>query len=565
MPITPPRTQPRIVLVGPPGSGKSTVARALARDLGVTARDTDADVEAAAGKPIREIFVDDGEPRFRELERAAVETALEVYDGVLALGGGAVLDPHTQSDLAAYVRDGGVVVFLDVSLAHAAPRVGFNVSRPLLLGNPRAQWQSLMERRRPVYQQVATMVIDTDARTPEEVAGEIAATVDFGGAHGAAGPTEHSAELDPAAARVVPVPGDRPYDVVIGRRVLARVPDLLDGVRRVMIVCPPVMSGPAQALRVDLAARGLEVLLVEVPDAESAKTVEVAASCWQRLGQANFTRSDAIVSFGGGATTDLAGFVASTWLRGIRIVHIATTLLGMVDAAVGGKTAINTGEGKNLVGTFCPPAGVLCDLEVLGTLPTVEFVAGLGEVIKCGFIADPRILDLIEADPAGIVARGGTPVVGEVGADVLLELIERSVAVKARVVGQDLTEAGLREILNYGHTFAHAIEKVEHFSWRHGAAVSVGMVFAAEVARLAGLLSDDVVDRHRAILTSVGLPITYRGDRWEPLLDAMRRDKKTRGDLLRLVVLDGVGRPTRLEDPDLALLAAAYARVSEPR
>jgi len=371
-------------------------------------------------------------------------------------------------------------------------------------------------------------------------------------------------DLDRTGTRVVRVNGERPYDVVIGRRLLAELPALLgEGVRRVLIVCTQAMSASAEAVRADLAALGFEALLAEVPDAEGAKSVEVAAFCWQVLGQANFTRSDAIVSLGGGATTDVAGFVASTWLRGIKVVHIPTTLLAMVDAAVGGKTGINTAEGKNLVGAFHPPAGVLCDLASLESLPTFDFVAGLGEVIKCGFIADPRILELIEADPAGIVSRGGTFAEGAAGEDVLLELIERSVAVKARVVGEDLTETGLREILNYGHTFAHAIEQVERFAWRHGAAVSVGMVFAAELARLAGRLPEDVVDRHRAILTSVGLPVTYRGDRWEQLLGVMRRDKKTRGDLLRFVVLEGVGKPARLEGPDPVLLAAAYAEVSE--
>jgi len=191
-PTTPPRaTGPRVVLVGPPGSGKSTVARILARVLGVTARDTDADVEQAAGKPIREIFVDDGEPHFRDLEREAVTTALAVHDGVLALGGGAVLDPHAEAALAGYVAGGGVVVFLDVSLAHAAPRVGFNQARPLLLGNPRAQWQGLMERRRPIYRRVATMVVITDARTPEQVVQEIAAALEFGVTHGATHEVDH--------------------------------------------------------------------------------------------------------------------------------------------------------------------------------------------------------------------------------------------------------------------------------------------------------------------------------------------------------------------------------------
>ena len=371
-------------------------------------------------------------------------------------------------------------------------------------------------------------------------------------------------EPDRTTTRVVRVNGARPYDVVIGRRLLGELPALLgEGVRRVLVIATQAMSASAEAVREDLATRGYEALLAEVPDAEAAKSVEVAAFCWQVLGQANFTRSDAIVSLGGGATTDVAGFVASTWLRGIKVVHIPTTLLGMVDAAVGGKTGINTAEGKNLVGTFYPPAGVLCDLAALESLPTFDFVAGLGEVIKCGFIADPRILELIEADPAGIVSRGGTFAEADAGEDVLLELIERSVAIKARVVADDLTDVGVREILNYGHTLAHAIEHVERYSWRHGAAVSVGMVFAAELARLAGRLPDDVVARHRAILTSVGLPVSYRGDRWDQLLAVMRRDKKTRGDLLRFVVLEGVGKPARLEGPDPSLLTAAYAEIAE--
>ncbi len=363
--------------------------------------------------------------------------------------------------------------------------------------------------------------------------------------------------------RVVRVAGAQPYDVVIGRRLLGELPALLGpGVQRVLVICTEAMTASGEAVREDLAAQGYRALLAEVPDAEEAKSAEVAAFCWGVLGQADFTRSDAIVSLGGGATTDLAGFVASTWLRGIRVVHIPTTLLAMVDAAVGGKTGINTAEGKNLVGTFHPPAGVLCDLAALESLPKWDFVAGLAEVIKCGFIADPRILELVEADPAGLVERGGASGEDSAGEDVLVELIERSVRVKARVVGEDLTEAGLREILNYGHTLAHAIEQVERYAWRHGAAVAVGMMYVAELARLAGKLDDAVVDRHRTILQSVGLPVTYRGDRWEQLLAVMRRDKKSRGDLLRFVVLDDVARPTRLEGPDPTLLAAAYAEIS---
>jgi 3-dehydroquinate synthase len=352
----------------------------------------------------------------------------------------------------------------------------------------------------------------------------------------------------------ISVGGEASYDVVIGTGLLGELPGLLGGgVERVLVVHPRALRATGEAVRDDLVAQGFSAFVAEVPDAEEAKSAEVASFLWGVLGQAGFTRSDAVVSVGGGAVTDLAGFVAATWLRGVRVVHLPTTLLGMVDAAVGGKTGINTAEGKNLVGAFHPPAGVLCDLSTLETLPPNDFVAGLAEVIKCGFIADPVILDIIEADPEAATRPDGASV---------RELVERAVAVKAKVVSEDLKESSLREILNYGHTFGHAIEQVERYAWRHGAAVSVGMVYVAELARLAGRLDDEVVDRHRSILSSVGLPVTYRGDRWPGLYDAMRRDKKNRGSLLRFVVLDGLGRPNRLEGPDPALLSAAYAEVS---
>lgn len=362
-----------------------------------------------------------------------------------------------------------------------------------------------------------------------------------------------------SSTRTVEVRGDQPYEVVIGRNLLGELPRLLgDGVRKVLVIHPAALATTADAVRDDLTAHGYEALLAEVPDAEPAKSAQVAAFCWQVLGQADFTRSDAIIGLGGGATTDLAGFVASTWLRGVKVVHVPTTLLAMVDAAVGGKTGINTVEGKNLVGTFHAPAGVLCDLAALESMPKHDYVAGLAEVVKCGFIADPRILELVEAHAAEI-----TDPVRAATSEVVAELVERAVAVKAGVVGEDLREAGLREILNYGHTLGHAIEHVERYSWRHGAAVAVGMVYVAELARLAGRLDESVVARHRSILTRLGLPTTYRGDRWDQLHAAMRRDKKTRGDLLRFVVLEDVARPTRLEGPDPTLLVAAYAEIAE--
>jgi 3-dehydroquinate synthase len=356
------------------------------------------------------------------------------------------------------------------------------------------------------------------------------------------------------ATRILVGTGPAAYDVVVGSGLDTELPAVLgEAVRRVLVVHPAALAERAGRLRELLSRKGFAADTAEVPDGEAAKTAAVAAQLWAVLGLAGFTRTDAVVAVGGGATTDLAGFVAATWLRGVPVVHLPTTLLGMVDAAVGGKTGINTSEGKNLVGSFHPPRAVLCDLTSLEGLPRKDFVAGLAEVVKCGFVADPRILELVEADPAG-ASRWDDPVVRE--------LVERSIQVKADVVTADLRESSLREILNYGHTFGHAVEQVEGFTWRHGEAVSVGLVYVAELARLAGRLDDSVAGRHRTVLGQLGLPTSYRGDQWPALLEAMRRDKKTRGDTLRFVVLDGLAQPGRLEGPDESLLEAAYAAVS---
>ncbi|MHB9863070.1 3-dehydroquinate synthase [Streptomyces sp. YIM S03343] len=349
--------------------------------------------------------------------------------------------------------------------------------------------------------------------------------------------------------------GSEPYEVLVGRQLLGELPGLIGPrAKRVAVIHPEALAETGEALRADLAGQGYEAVAIQVPNAEEAKTAEVAAYCWKVLGQSGFTRSDAVVGVGGGATTDLAGFVAATWLRGVRWIAVPTTVLAMVDAAVGGKTGINTAEGKNLVGAFHPPAGVLCDLAALESLPVNDYVSGLAEIIKAGFISDPVILDLIESDPQAARTPAGPHTA---------ELIERSIRVKAEVVSADLRESGLREILNYGHTLAHAIEKNERYTWRHGAAVAVGMHFAAELGRLAGRLDDATADRHRTVLEAVGLPLHYRHDQWPKLVQTMKVDKKSRGDLLRFIVLDGLAKPTVLEGPDPAVLLAAYGEVGE--
>lgn len=366
--------------------------------------------------------------------------------------------------------------------------------------------------------------------------------------------TPGNAPGTPSRITVGPSAGTAAYEVLVGRGLLGELPGLVGGTAvRVAVLHPGALATTGEAVRAHLEAQGYQAITVPVPEGEAAKTAQVAASCWAALGRGGFTRTDVIVGVGGGATTDVAGFVAATWLRGVRWVAVPTTVLGMVDAAIGGKTGVNTAAGKNLVGAFHPPAGVLCDLDALDSLPRQDYVSGLAEVIKAGFIADPDILELIEADPDAAQRPGGPHTA---------ELVERSIRVKAAVVSSDLKESGPREVLNYGHTLGHAIERNERYTWRHGAAVSVGMVFAARLGQITGRLDDATADRHRAILTSVGLPVTYRGDQWPRLLETMKIDKKSRGDRLRFIVLDGLARPTVLEGPDPALLLAAHARIS---
>jgi 3-dehydroquinate synthase len=351
----------------------------------------------------------------------------------------------------------------------------------------------------------------------------------------------------------IEVGGEAPYPVLVGHGLLGELGSLVGPAARVAIIHPPTLVGTADGVREDLQSAGYEAQLLEVPAGEDAKQLEVAGRCWDALGELGFTRSDAIVGLGGGATTDLAGWVAAAWLRGVKVVQVATTVAGMVDAAIGGKTGINTARGKNLVGAFHPPAGVICDLALLATLPPDDYVTGLAEVVKCGFIADPVILELIEADP-GAAAKAGSAVERE--------LVERSVRVKAGVVSEDLTEQGRREILNYGHTLGHAIERAERYRWRHGAAVSVGLVYAAALSRRLGRLDEPTATRHRTVLESLGLPTAYAADAFPTLLETMRVDKKARGNRLRFIVLEGLGRPIALDDPDPAMLEAAYSEVS---
>ena len=355
-------------------------------------------------------------------------------------------------------------------------------------------------------------------------------------------------------SKKITVNAEHSYDVVFEKFSDGLIRSAMDNAKKIAIITPSdlVHLGKAIQSQLEELQEIEQVLLIEVPEGETQKNFSTVNACWNHLGKSNFRRNDLVIGLGGGATTDLAGFVAATWLRGIKWIAVPTSLAGMVDAAIGGKTGINTEAGKNLVGSFYSPQLVVIDVDYLKTLPKAELRAGMAEVIKCGFISDQRILEIIEERDDFYDCESHS----------LRELIERAVAVKARVVSQDLRESFLREILNYGHTLAHAIERHTGYTWRHGDAVAVGLAFIANLAVEAGISSPSLRDRHLAILTRAQLPITYQSAAWPELLANMQIDKKSRGSGVRFVALADNYEVVRLEGIANEVLLKAYERIS---
>lgn len=543
------RNMPRIaeppvaVLIGMPGAGKTRVGGEVAQMLGVRFTDSDEVIEQRAGMRITEYFSEYGEPKFREMESQVIVDLLHTAGGIVSLGGGAPMTESVRRNLQKYISQGGKVVYLQADPQEAMERARRGGNRPMLAGDADARWRALYEERDPVFDAVANVHVHTRGSSPQHAARKVMDMV-----------MEHDVHVTGASIT--------PYDVRIGVGTSNHLAEVLGDrpVRIALIHTAPVQrhSDRARAL---LRQAGYEVSDVLIPDAEAGKTIEVANGIWQRLGNEGFTRSDAVVGLGGGAATDLAGFVAATWMRGIRYVNCPTSLLAMVDASTGGKTGINTPQGKNLVGSFYTPAGVLADMRALETLPNDIFIEGLGEVAKSGFIRDPEILSILENHAQQLREFNGSTFLGSPLEDVVAELIERTVKVKAYHVSNDLREAGLREFLNYGHTLGHAIEQIEHFKWRHGNAVAVGCVFAAELSNILGYIDQDLVDYHRQLLGSLGLPISWSGGDWDSVLALMHRDKKARGNTLRFVVLEGVGHPIHLDDPPIEAVHEAFERI----
>ncbi|RYQ10392.1 3-dehydroquinate synthase [Bifidobacterium pseudolongum subsp. globosum] len=537
--------RPLAVIIGMMGAGKTRLGKEMAQMMGLPFRDADIQIERRIGMSIPQYFAQQGETAFREVEREVILETLEGFDGIYALGGGAPMTPAVQQGLAAYARAGGKVIYLQADPHEAMTRARRAGGRPMLDGDADARWMALYEQRDPTYRAVSNVVVRTHGMTPKTAARKMIEMTDEGIVH-------------------VDGSGIEPYDVRIGEGALNHLPDVLgEGPVRVALIHTQSVQRHSDRARAILRKAGYEVSDIVVPDAEAGKTAHVANGIWERLGNEGFTRSDAIVGLGGGACTDLAGFIAATWMRGVRYVNCPTSLLAMVDASTGGKTGINTPQGKNLVGSFYTPAGVLADLRTLTSLPNDIFIEGLGEVAKSGFIRDPEILTILEEHASELRAFDGETFLDSPLKPVVAELIERTVRVKAHHVSADLKEAGLREFLNYGHTFGHAVEQLEHFRWRHGNAVAVGMIYAAELSNLTGHLDRQTVEYTYDLLDRLGLPTSWNGADFDAVLALMHRDKKARGNTLRFVGLEKIGKPFHLNAPDAQAVREAFERVRQ--
>ena len=347
---------------------------------------------------------------------------------------------------------------------------------------------------------------------------------------------------------VISVTAEQKYDVLIG----CNWRDELSARASDRTRCAIVTTESMKAVIGNLQAGDCEFVYCIIPDGEEGKSPEVLLKLWNWLAAAGFTRTDLVVGVGGGAITDIAGFAAATYLRGIDWIAIPTSVAGSVDAAIGGKTGANLDYGKNLVGSFHSPRAVLVDHSWFATLSDRDFSAGLAEVIKCGFIRDAQILQLMGNKNLQSIRKDDA---------LVLELIRRAVQVKADVVSGDFKESFDREILNYGHTFGHAVEKHAKYSLRHGECVAIGMAFMAHLQSELGLITDEVRDLHLTILTGIQLPITYSAGDWPELRALMSMDKKSRGNTLRFVTITEIGKTDRIADVAQANLVSAYEKV----
>jgi 3-dehydroquinate synthase len=527
-----------IVLTGFMGTGKTTVGRTVAQRLGRPFVDMDAVIEQAVGKSIPRIFAEDGEARFRELESALCEKLSARQGLVIATGGGALVDPSNRDRMV----DGGTVICLDCHPAEVVRRLREEGGRPLLdVDDPRAEAERLIGLREGAYAHLPWHV-DTTGLLPETVIADVL-----------------------ALAQTVTLPVASPegsYTIHIGTGLLSHVGDALRaagaprGSRAAIVASPPVAELYGQQAEADLRASDYRPVACTIPDGEAAKTLASVASLYDQFLDGQLDRDGTVLALGGGVTGDVAGFAAATFMRGVRLVQVPTTLLAMVDSSVGGKTGVDLPLGKNLVGAFKQPAAVVIDTQVLETLPTQEIRAGLAEIIKHSVIGAPGLFAELQASEVDL---------GSWWRDLGIARLAWALRVKIIVVEDDPFEQGRRAVLNLGHTVGHALERLSDYHLRHGEAVAIGMVAAARIAESTGRCTIAVSTTIEEVIARWGLPVRCPPHRVGDILDAMAHDKKRRRDTLRWVLPRDIGEVEIAHDVDLSVVRSVLRSLGAER
>lgn len=509
-----------VFLIGPMGSGKTAVGKQLARALNLEFCDADAEIERRTGVNIPFIFEKEGESGFREREREVIGILTSRDNVVIATGGGAVILPENREHLARRGR----VVYLKTSVAQQMERTRHGKQRPLLnTADPESKLRSLMEQRAQLYESIAEITVSTDGQRVATVCEQILAQLQK--------PRDRIAD-DTQSVRIEL--GNRSYSISIGRDLLDNADLLAHYIRsQDVFVVTNDRVGPLYLERLTKALPGKRIAAIQVPDGEAHKTLTTLGTIFDAMVAARMNRDAVVVALGGGVVGDMAGFAAACYQRGVDYVQIPTTLLAQVDSSVGGKTAVDHPGGKNLIGAFHQPRAVIADTSTLNTLPDRELRAGLAEVVKYGFIRDRAFLDWLEANAAALLQREPAA---------LAHAIKRSCEIKAEVVGIDEREQGLRAILNFGHTFGHAIETATKYGeYLHGEAIAIGMTMAAEMSRKIGWISSEDSERVKKLIVDFGLPTRAPRIGTQKALELMGMDKKVQAGRIRLILLKSLG------------------------
>jgi 3-dehydroquinate synthase len=530
-----------IFLVGLMGAGKTTIGRLLARRLDMTFIDSDHEIEARTGATIPWIFEIEGEASFRRREADVIRELTSQNGIVLATGGGAVLNATSRALLA----ERGTVIYLRASVSSILQRTAHDKNRPLLqTADPRKKLEDLTAQREPLYREIADIVIDTGRPNVQSMVQTILDQLEADNAERERAKAKATMNEHACISLNVEL-GDRSYPIAIGRGLLddaALLNRHIGGSGKVAIVTNTTVAPLyLEKVAAPLRAAGRDIVPIILRDGEEYKNWENLNEVFDALLANKCDRKTTLVALGGGVIGDMTGFAAATYMRGVPFVQIPTTLLAQVDSSVGGKTGINHPLGKNMIGAFYQPRAVIADTATLDTLPDRELSAGLAEVIKHGAILDAGFFDWIEANIAKLMARDHAA---------LAHAIARSCEIKSDVVARDEREGGLRAVLNFGHTFGHAIESgLGYGEWLHGEAVGCGMVMAADLSRRLGLIDDAAALRVRTLVQAAGLPVVAPDlgiDRW---IELMEVDKKNEGGAIKFILLKPLGSPSITNAP----------------